>query len=254
LIFCSYFKLCRTPSAALPLTVAKGGELPLIALEEVSISVPKGVSLASGLSLQVHAGDRVFIQGPNASGKSSLLRVLLGTWPVGAGQLYLAQLANQALVLPQRPYLAGATLKEQLVYPVTAAASTTDPPWARRAWECPDETILAALRWAGLETLAPNAAALHAMGRTTGLSGGEAQRLGAARLWLACQAGDEPLLAMLDEPSSACEPVFEQKLFAFCAAQPHLTLLTIAHRPEVAAYHTHRLQFDGAGGASFSKI
>ena len=65
--------------------------------------------------------------------------------------------------------------------------------------------------------------------------------------------GKWQLVLVLDEPTSAVEPAFEAQIFAELAAS-RVTLLTVAHRPELAAYHTHELRLDGDGGSSFEIV
>jgi ATP-binding cassette, subfamily D (ALD), peroxisomal long-chain fatty acid import protein len=58
------------------------------------------------------------ITGPNGSGKSSVARLLSGIWPLFSGKISrpLDDL-SEILYLPQRPYLATGSLRDQIIYP-----------------------------------------------------------------------------------------------------------------------------------------
>jgi len=53
----------------------------LLRVEELTIGYPAGGSLAGGLSFEISAGDRLAVLGPNGSGKTALLRTVVGEIP-----------------------------------------------------------------------------------------------------------------------------------------------------------------------------
>lgn len=76
--------------------------------------------LIENLSVRVGPGEHLMITGPNGSGKSSILRVLAGLWPHFAGVISRPD-PEKIFYVPQRPYLAIGSLREQVIYPHSIA-------------------------------------------------------------------------------------------------------------------------------------
>ena len=71
------------------------------------------------------------------------------------------------------------------------------------------------------------------------LSGGEQQRLALARALLA-----KPDWLFLDEATASLDPEAEAELYRMLRQRlPNATLVSIAHRPSVAAFHERQLVF-----------
>lgn len=202
-----------------------------LATQDLALALPDGTQLLQGLDLQVRPGERVLLQGPSGSGKSTLLRALAGIWPQASGSV--AQPAD-AMFIPQRPYFPDGPLRDALAYPKPAS-------------DYRDEDLRAALRDAQLPQLADDLDRQDAWSQK--LSGGEQQRLAVARVLL-----KKPRWIFADEATSALDAPAEQAVYAKLVDQVQAAggaLLSIAHRPAVAAFHDRSWQLvPNDGGAA----
>lgn len=201
--------------------------------EDLAVALPSGQVLLSGLNLAVQAGQSVLVQGPSGSGKSTLFRSFAGIWPGARGRV---QMPEQAMFIPQKPYVPDGRLRDALAYPEPADRFS-------------DAELRQALEDALLPQLAARLDAEDAWSQK--LSGGEQQRLALARVLL-----KKPRWVFADEATSALDAAAEQTLYARLKAltqQSGGALVSIAHRPAVAAFHEQRWEFERApeGGAAF---
>lgn len=197
---------------------------------DLDLGLPDGTQLLAGLNLQVRPGERVLLKGPSGSGKSTLLRAIAGIWPHASGSV--AQPAD-AMFIPQRPYFPDGPLRDALAYPKPAS-------------DYGDEALRAALRDAQLPQLQDSLDRQDAWSQK--LSGGEQQRLAVARVLL-----KKPRWIFADEATSALDEAAEQAVYGKLVAQVQAAggaLLSIAHRPAVAAFHDRSWQLVPSDGAA----
>ena len=198
------------------------------ALREATLALPSGEVLIGPAEVSFAQGRSTVISGRSGSGKSTLFRALAGIWPFGAGRVQRPA-GQTALFLPQRPYVPLGTLRHGLAYPHADATYS-------------DAAVRAALADCGLGHLAGRLDEEESW--TQRLSGGELQRLAIARALLA-----RPDWLFLDEATASLDPEAEAELYAMLKARlPGTTLVSIAHRPAVAAFHDAHLRFERPPG------
>jgi putative ATP-binding cassette transporter len=200
----------------------------------LTLSLPNGEVLLADTVFEVQAGQCVLIRGPSGCGKSTLLRVLAGIWPYvdspQADALPVA-LPEGTMFLAQRPYFPQGSLRQALAYP-----------------ESPDHYTDAQLQQALTQALLPQLLPLLDADEASQdvhwgqqLSGGEQQRLAIARVLLR-----RPRWLLVDEATSALDEASEQALYPLLrelVVSQGGALVSIAHRPGVAAYHDQQWQF-----------
>ncbi len=199
---------------------------------DLRVCLPDGSLLLAADSLRAMAGERVLLQGPSGSGKSSLFRTFAGIWPFANGAV---QRSPDAMFIPQRPYFPNGALREALAYPDMPAGYS-------------DTQLREALCSAHLPELAEDLDRHAAWGQT--LSGGEQQRLAIARVLL-----KRPAWVFADEATSALDDATQEAVYGRLVAMTTARgggMVSIAHRDGLAQFHTRSWILEPApGGAGF---
>ncbi|MFI5314136.1 MAG: ABC transporter ATP-binding protein/permease [Myxococcota bacterium] len=205
-----------------------------IALRGLTVALPNGDALLSGVDQKLARGEPVLVTGASGSGKSTLFRALAGIWPFGAGAIERPPSA-ECLFLPQKPYLPIGSLRAALAYPSAAEAFS-------------DDALRAALRACRLEHLLSRLDESDHWERR--LSPGEQQRVAFARALL-----QKPKWLFLDEASSSLDSDTEGQLYALLERElPETTWISIGHRAAIERYHRRRLAFRGDGSLESSPL
>jgi ATP-binding cassette, subfamily B, bacterial len=178
-----------------------------------------------GINLCLRRGTLTVVTGRIASGKTTLLRVLLGLLPKDAGEIrWNGELVEEpaAFFVPPRsaytaqvPQLFSATLKENIL--LGLSEESVDLPAAIHTAVM--EHDVAELE-KGLETVIGT--------RGVKLSGGQAQRAAAARMFVR-----NAELLVCDDLSSALDVETERTLWERLFAQRETTCLVVSHRRAV---------------------
>ena len=186
--------------------------------DAVRVCLPDGSLLLAADGIRAMAGERVLLQGPSGSGKSSLFRTLAGIWPFASGAV---QRSPDAMFIPQRPYFPNGALREALAYPDLPSRYS-------------DAQLQQALTDAQLPALLGELDRQAAWGQT--LSGGEQQRLAIARVLL-----KRPAWVFADEATSALDDAAQAAVYGKLVAMTTERgggMVSIAHREGLAAFHT----------------
>ncbi|MEY4426558.1 MAG: hypothetical protein RL535_856 [Pseudomonadota bacterium] len=200
-----------------------------LSTNDLTLSLPNGKVQLANAALTAHVGDTILLNGPSGSGKSTLFRAFAGIWPFSKGQI---QMPANAMFMPQHPYFPNGTLRDALAYPEPADKYT-------------DAALQTALTDALLPQLANRLDDTEAWGQM--LSGGEQQRLAIARVLL-----KQPQWVFADEATSALDVDAENTLYKRLLTSVFIAkgaIISIAHRPNVAAFHKTTWTLEKASAA-----
>ncbi|MFC6291004.1 thiol reductant ABC exporter subunit CydC [Levilactobacillus angrenensis] len=181
------------------------GALDELKLDHVTFTYPGAErEVIDDLSLDLHPGEKLALLGPSGTGKSTLLKLILGDEQPSSGQVTLngvpvSQLQQQRAqlfgVLDQQPYLFDTTVMNNVRLGNLNAT---------------DEQVHAAVKAVELDELVgrlPQGYDTEVQEAGSRFSGGERQRLSLARILLQ----DAPII-ILDEPTVSLDPITEQHL------------------------------------------
>jgi putative ATP-binding cassette transporter len=193
------------------------GAMSELRLDDLRIVEPNGRILLDGASASVAPGDWIAITGPSGAGKTLLVRAIAGIWPFGRGSIELPAGVAMRFV-PQWPYMPIGTLR--------AAASYPEPEGT-----FPDDEIAEILALVGLGRFEGRLDATEPWEQL--LSPHEQQLLALARILL-----QKPDWLFLDKATSALDEATERQAYELLRERlPLATIVTVAHRPSVLAYH-----------------
>ncbi|MFN0178551.1 MAG: metal ABC transporter ATP-binding protein [Gemmatimonadales bacterium] len=196
---------------------------PLVRFEGVSLGYGRQPVL-SNLDFTLERGDFVGFVGPNGSGKTTIIRAMLGGLAPQAGRLTRAPGVRLGYV-PQRDQVD--SLYPLRVSDVVTMGRYDRIPIGRRPGPRDRELALRALDQVGIADLAPRLLA--------GLSGGQKQRVLIARALVG-----EPNVLVLDEPTNGMDLVSTTQILGLVRDlhdRQDLTVVMVSHAlNEVANY------------------
>lgn len=195
-----------------------------VALTSLNLRTPVNTVLVTDLSFTLQPRSALLIRGRSGAGKTTLLRAIAGLWPYVDGSVTRPS-GNDALFLPQKPYLPLGTLRTALFYPNAAQETGA----AETLQRCQLAHLIPRLDdeddWSNV------------------LSLGEQQRLAIGRALLA-----HPKVIFLDEASAAMDEGLEHAMYQLLRDNlPNAILVSVGHRSSLAAFHTHALDLLGEG-------
>lgn len=199
-------------------------------LDGLSVTLDDGKAVVNEAEVEIEPGERVLVAGESGTGKSTLVRAIAGLWPWGGGKVEFRR-GSRVFLLPQRPYVPSGTLRRAATYPAPA-----------EDWDI--DQISAALDKVGLGHFKERLEDDEPWEQT--LSGGEKQRLAFARVLL-----HQPDLLVLDEATSALDPPSQDKMMKLLSDElKERTILSVAHRPELEAFHSRKIVLERRKGGA----
>ena len=193
------------------LTPEKGSE-PLV-LSHVSFRYPNtDKDTLQDISIEIHPGEKIAIVGENGAGKTTFVKLLMRLYDVTDGSIRYGDHDIREYNTREYRKKISAVFQDYNIY----AASVAENVLLRKVKEGEEEDVIHALRKADfgrkLDSLAegintPLTREFDDSG--VNLSGGEGQKIAISRVFL---KNEDRAVSILDEPSSALDPVSEYKL------------------------------------------
>jgi PrtD family type I secretion system ABC transporter len=200
-------------------------------VDNVTVAIPKiQTPILMGINFELNQGETLAVMGPSASGKTTLSKVIVGSWPLVSGKVRYdgadishwekEKLGPYIGYLPQSIELFEGTLAENIA----------------RFGEVDHQKVIEASKWVGLDESISNLPDRYdtQVGIDGSfLSGGMRQRIGLARAIYGL-----PRIIVLDEPNSSLDLEGEAAFLKTLQylKQSRCTVVLVTHRSNVMQY------------------
>lgn len=198
---------------------------PNIQLKNISFRYPtRSENAIDGINFEIHRGEKIAIVGVNGAGKSTLAKILLNLLPPSSGEYLVdSNLMNGEASSYQYNHTS-ALFQDFCRYSMPLVDNITF------GNSISSEKISNLIEMVGLRSDIPKFEILGREFGSTDLSGGEWQRVALARCFY-----KDAELCLLDEPTSAIDPLSEKELNdAIIRFAKDKTLIIISHRLSIA--------------------
>ena len=221
-----------------------------LAVRDVTFRYPftEGESTLKKISLDIRRGEKIAFVGYNGAGKTTLIKLLLRLYDPTEGEILINGRSLRDLDPEAYRRAVGVVFQDYKVFAATVAENVLAGDFT------PDreQTVTDALRAASFEEKAASLPeGIHTPltrefdKKGTGLSGGEAQKVAIARAF-ARVLGREGGLLIMDEPSSALDPIAEYELNrSIMENAADRTVIFISHRLSTTRMADRIYMFDG---------
>jgi len=194
-----------------------------IHIDHAIFAYGEGPNILNGVTLDIKPGEKIALVGASGGGKSTLVQVLLGLYPIRAGTLSFDGVPVEQIGLDVVRENVATVLQHPALFNDTVRTNLT------LGRDIADEALWQALSIAQLDgTIREQDQALDTIIGHDGvrLSGGQRQRLAIARMILS-----DPKIVILDEATSALDTDTETRLHeAMQGFLEQRTTIIIAHR------------------------
>ncbi len=204
-----------------------------INLKNLTIMKPQADStdcIIRNLNLKLKKGEDVLLKGENGTGKSTIFKVIRGTWQHGEGKVSLPS-GERLCFLPQIPHIPkNSTLRGILAFPESEDHYTEEEYL---------DAFNAIKNAGGMSKFIPDLHLNEKKNWGSFLSGGQKQLISIARAIL-----QKPDRLFLDEATAAMDNKTEDLAYRVLKEKlPDATLISIGHRSSVKKYHDRIVYF-----------
>lgn len=184
-----------------------------LVLDNVSFAYPNSEkNTLSNINITINPGEKIAIVGENGAGKTTFVKLLMRLYDVTSGSIKYGEHDIREYATDDYRKKIGAVFQDYNIYAATLGENVV----MGKVNKDDEERIINALKKAdfgkkldklpdGINTELTK----EFSEKGTNLSGGESQKVAISRIFA---AGDERTVSILDEPSSALDPVSEYKL------------------------------------------
>lgn len=202
-----------------------------ITVRDLSFRYPTSDRLTvDHVSFRVHPGERVALVGENGAGKSTLVRLLLGLYEPTSGEVRYGDRPLRAVQIAARMDRTATVFQDFTRFSLTLGENIG---FGRVDRMADTQAIRHAAKLGGAAPIAEALANRYETQLTTrfsdgvDLSGGQWQKVAISRAYMRTEAD----LLILDEPTSAMDPVAEAEMFGqFLDISEGRTTLVVSHR------------------------